>query len=117
MSEVFYDTPYGPGYVEFCFTRHGDCPQCEGRGHISRYRHIDGGRCHRCNGSGGHWPPEGTYEIYRRAQHHEIKDGADSRDLYLLGEVTKTKQGWQTSRGTYPTRNAAALALYLSKEH
>ena len=112
MSTICYDTPHGPACVDISFIRRGDCPQCEGRGRIARYRHLNGGLCYRCNGSGGQWPPEGTYVVYRRADHCDIKDGGDPGDLYHLGEVTKVKGGWQTVKGTYLSRNAAALALY-----
>lgn len=28
------------------------CPRCYGAGHFKHWRHIDGGRCFRCEGSG-----------------------------------------------------------------
>jgi hypothetical protein len=112
MSTASYDTPYGPVHVTFCFSRHGDCSDCDGTGTIERYRYTNGGRCYRCGGTGGKHPPEGTYHVYRRPSHSDIRDGADHRDLYYLGEVAKTKQGWQTVYGTHSTRTAAALALF-----
>lgn len=28
------------------------CPRCGGGGYFPQYKHVDGGRCFRCNGTG-----------------------------------------------------------------
>ena len=97
-------------FQRFSFSRHGDCDLCGGTGTIERYRHIKGGYCYTCHGTGGKRPPEGTYKVYGFCK--EYKSHETWYDYY--GTVTKVGRKWTSSRtGTqqFKSRREAAQAL------
>ena len=56
----FYYTSYGKNALQAVYSywkkpqkiKKGSCPRCDGYGRIDYYKHVRGGVCFKCNGSG-----------------------------------------------------------------
>jgi hypothetical protein len=48
---------------ERCEFRQRSCPRCHGSGYIEVYRHVEGGICFLCRGSGEHSSSDGSFSI------------------------------------------------------
>lgn len=93
---------------EFIYSRLGDCVPCGGTGRIYKYKHIAGGLCFSCNGTGGKWLPEGAYKVYRRLT---MCDHVGEVKGAYLGVVQRKGRTWWARGLEYKSRDAAAKEL------
>ncbi|MAG67097.1 MAG: hypothetical protein CMK74_14705 [Pseudomonadales bacterium] len=103
--------------MTYRFTKRGACQQCDGLGYLPTFKHIDGGVCYACKGSGGgKVVGDGLYNAYaksvflgrvRKEQKYEKKKDALKRVVWRAWSVVTKKE----LTDAFDTRDAAAYVL------